>query len=72
MTVPARVGVSLVRVYQGLSAGRASGCRFYPSCSEYAAEALTLHGAWRGTLLTLRRLSRCRPFGGRGFDPVPD
>lgn len=72
MTVPARVGISLVRLYQGLFAGRPSGCRFYPSCSEYAAEALTVHGAAKGTWLTLRRLSRCRPFGGRGFDPVPD
>jgi hypothetical protein len=72
MTVPARIGVSLVHVYQGVSAGRPSGCRFYPSCSEYAAEALTAHGALKGTWLTLRRLSRCRPFGGRGYDPVPE
>ncbi len=46
-------------------------CRFKPSCSDYALEALTLHGAWRGSLLTLRRLAKCHPFGASGWDPVP-
>lgn len=72
MTVATRAGVSVVRFYQLVRAGRPSGCRFYPSCSEYATEALTVHGALRGSWLTLRRLGRCRPFGGRGYDPVPD
>jgi len=48
-----------------------SGCRFHPTCSEYASEAIALHGAYRGTGLALRRLLRCHPFGGGGFDPVP-
>jgi putative membrane protein insertion efficiency factor len=47
-------------------------CRFYPSCSSYALEALQLHGALRGSLLTLRRLLRCHPFNAGGYDPVPD
>jgi putative membrane protein insertion efficiency factor len=47
-------------------------CRFDPTCSEYAIEALETHGAWRGSLLTLRRLSRCHPWGGSGYDPVPE
>ena len=47
-------------------------CRFEPSCSWYAREALERHGAFRGGWLALRRLSRCRPLGGRGYDPVPD
>ncbi|MFK7943748.1 MAG: membrane protein insertion efficiency factor YidD [Paracoccaceae bacterium] len=47
-------------------------CRFQPTCSEYALEALTRHGAWRGSWLTLRRIARCRPGGGDGYDPVPD
>ena len=47
-------------------------CRFYPSCSEYAVEALTKHGAWRGGWLALRRLGRCHPFCAGGVDPVPD
>jgi len=49
--------------------GRA--CRFQPTCSDYAAEALILHGPLRGGALAVRRLCRCHPFGGSGFDPVP-
>lgn len=47
-------------------------CRFTPSCSRYGAEAIRRHGPWRGVALLLRRLGRCRPFGGSGYDPVPD
>ncbi|HER35526.1 MAG: membrane protein insertion efficiency factor YidD [Halothiobacillaceae bacterium] len=47
-------------------------CRFYPSCSEYAVEALTKHGALRGGWLALRRIGRCHPFCAGGVDPVPD
>ena len=46
-------------------------CRFYPSCSAYALEALATHGAWRGLRLTLWRLLRCQPFHPGGYDPVP-
>ena len=46
-------------------------CRFYPSCSAYALEALAIHGAWRGLRLTLWRLLRCQPFHPGGYDPVP-
>lgn len=47
-------------------------CRFEPSCSVYSARALQRHGVWPGVGLTLRRLSRCHPWGGSGFDPVPE
>lgn len=47
-------------------------CRYEPTCSHYALEALSKHGAWRGSWLTLRRLGRCHPWGGWGYDPVPD
>lgn len=47
-------------------------CRFAPSCSEYALEAVTRHGALGGGALAVRRLCRCHPWGGSGFDPVPD
>ncbi|WIO74318.1 membrane protein insertion efficiency factor YidD [Porticoccaceae bacterium LTM1] len=47
-------------------------CRFYPSCSEYALEAINRHGVLRGGYLTVRRLLKCHPFHDGGFDPVPD
>ncbi|MEO0880529.1 MAG: membrane protein insertion efficiency factor YidD [Pseudomonadota bacterium] len=46
-------------------------CRHLPTCSDYAAAALRRHGAWAGLWLTLSRVSRCHPFGSKGFDPVP-
>ena len=49
-----------------------SACRFYPSCSEYAAAALERHGAWRGSWLAARRVCRCGPWHAGGYDPVPD
>ncbi len=48
-----------------------AACRFEPTCSEYAREAVEFHGFWRGGALTLRRLLRCQPFSRGGFDPVP-
>jgi putative membrane protein insertion efficiency factor len=70
----ARQGLSirLVLLYQRLFEGRPSPCRFTPSCSAYALEALQTHGTWRGQWLTVRRLVRCRPFGPSGWDPVPE
>ncbi len=47
------------------------GCRYFPSCSEYASEAIEKHGLLKGSLLGVKRISRCHPFGGSGFDPVP-
>ncbi len=46
-------------------------CRFTPTCSSYALEALRRHGPWKGTYLTVKRLLRCHPWGGSGYDPVP-
>jgi putative membrane protein insertion efficiency factor len=67
----ARGVVAMIAFYQRFTAGRQSACRFYPSCSTYAEEAIEVHGAWRGTGLSLRRLSRCRPLGPHGVDLVP-
>jgi putative membrane protein insertion efficiency factor len=72
MTRTARSMRALIRVYQGFSAGRPPRCRFHPSCSAYAVEALERHGAGRGSWLTVKRLARCQPWGGFGVDPVPD
>lgn len=47
-------------------------CRFHPTCSGYAIDAIQLHGPGRGGLLALRRITRCHPWGGQGYDPVPD
>ena len=67
----ARALDALVRLYQVLAAGRPSPCRYVPSCSTYAREALAHHGAARGSWLALRRIVRCAPWGGHGYDPVP-
>ena len=64
--------LGMIAWYQRAFEGRPSPCRFFPSCSAYATEALQVHGTARGLMLTLRRLSRCRPFGPSGFDPVPE
>ena len=67
-----RAILALIRGYQLAFAPMYSGsCRFVPSCSAYAAEAVERHGAMRGTLLAARRLLRCHPFGSHGLDPVP-
>ena len=71
LTKPARLLRGLVVGYQHFRAGRPSPCRFYPSCSQYASEALEVHGAWRGSYLALRRVVKCNPFGPHGADPVP-
>ena len=62
-----------IRVYQMFfSAWMPSACKFYPSCSQYAANAMELHGARHGSWLALRRLARCHPFTRGGVDLVPD
>jgi uncharacterized protein len=62
----------LIRAYQlALSPMLGPSCRFYPSCSQYALEAIESHGALRGSWLTARRICRCHPFHDGGFDPVP-
>jgi putative membrane protein insertion efficiency factor len=76
---PAAVAAAgLVRIYQWTASpvlplilGPACGCRFHPTCSEYAAEALLAHGAFRGTWLAARRLVKCTPLHPGGHDPVP-
>jgi putative membrane protein insertion efficiency factor len=68
----ARLLLVLFRAYQLARTGRVSPCRFTPTCSQYAVEAVEHHGARRGVLLALRRLGRCRPGGPSGYDPIPE
>ncbi len=64
--------LGLIRLYQYLVSPLLPGsCRYLPTCSEYAAQAIAGHGAARGSWLALRRLLRCHPWGGAGYDPVP-
>ena len=64
--------LGLVWVYRyTISPFLGNNCRFQPTCSEYAIEALRKHGAFRGTWLTVKRISRCHPWGDSGYDPVP-
>jgi putative membrane protein insertion efficiency factor len=69
------VGLALqgaIRAYQLLVAPiLPPSCRYFPSCSHYAAEAVETHGPWRGSFLAARRILRCHPWGGSGYDPVP-
>lgn len=67
---PLRGLVALYRV--AISPWLGNNCRFEPSCSAYAMEALEVHGAFRGTALIARRIARCHPWGGSGYDPVPE
>jgi len=72
ISAAARVLVALLNVYRRfVSPLLGPRCRFYPSCSAYALEAVQLHGAVRGSWLAARRLSRCHPFHSGGLDPVP-
>ncbi|QPC41288.1 membrane protein insertion efficiency factor YidD [Kaustia mangrovi] len=73
VTPAGRAMLGLIRLYQlTLSAVMGRTCRHMPSCSEYAAEAVRRHGAWRGFWLGFSRVARCHPWGSHGLDPVPD
>lgn len=67
-----RIVIGLIRLYQaGIAPLLPSACRYTPSCSEYAVIAVRRFGAVRGSWMAGRRILRCHPFGGRGYDPVP-
>ncbi len=67
-----RILIRLINLYRSTAAVRTPRCRYFPTCSEYALEAVERHGAARGSWLAARRLGRCHPFGSFGFDPVPE
>ncbi|MFT4203016.1 MAG: membrane protein insertion efficiency factor YidD [Chitinophagaceae bacterium] len=64
--------ILLIRLYQyGISPMIGPKCRFTPTCSQYTVEAIQKHGPFRGIVLGIKRISRCHPGGGSGYDPVP-
>ena len=71
MSPAARAAAAAIRGYRYVTASRPSPCRYEPTCSAYALEAIELHGALKGGALAARRLLRCHPWAGVGVDPVP-
>ena len=64
--------ISIIRFYQiFISPLIGNNCRYHPTCSEYFIESLKIHGPIKGTILGVKRISKCHPWGGKGFDPVP-
>lgn len=71
--IPNFTALMLLRFYQACISPMFPGCcRFRPTCSEYAAQAFQKYSFGKAFVLTLKRLSKCHPFGGKGYDPVPD
>jgi uncharacterized protein len=67
-----KIFLGLIWVYQRMiSPLTPASCRFHPTCSHYAAQAISKYGPFRGTAMALKRISRCHPWGGSGYDPVP-
>ena len=66
-----RFGIVMIKLYRVVFAWLPSSCRYEPSCSHYMLGAVRKHGLFKGTWLGIRRLLRCAPWGGHGFDPVP-
>lgn len=76
MTFPKKILLTLTKAYKHFFSNLieflfGKGCRYFPTCSDYANQALEKHNVFYATLLTLRRISRCHPWGPSGFDPVP-
>ena len=66
-----RILIGFINFYRAFPRNRTPVCRFIPTCSEYAYDSINIHGSLKGSFLSLRRVGRCHPWGGKGFDPVP-
>lgn len=67
-----RFFLGIIKFYQwGISPFIGPACRYHPTCSRYTAEAIRKYGPWKGSILGIKRISRCHPWGGHGYDPVP-
>ncbi len=67
-----KVMIYLIKQYQKIPGKFHDSCRFVPTCSHYAIKAYEIHGFFIGTYLTIKRILRCNPWGGYGYDPVPE
>lgn len=63
--------IKMIRTYQKIPGPWHNVCRFYPTCSDYAIESISTYGFFKGWFLAIKRILRCNPFGGSGYDPVP-
>ncbi len=71
-TISQKIGIKVVRFYQlGISPYLGGNCRFQPTCSQYTIEAIDKYGLIKGAYLGSKRIGRCHPFGGSGYDPLP-
>ena len=66
-----KILISIIKTYQKIPGSWHSGCRYVPTCSNYAIEAINTYGCFRGCVLAFKRILRCNPWGGSGYDPVP-
>lgn len=65
-----RILIRLIKIYQAIPGPWHNACRHYPTCSNYAIEAIETYGSFKGSLLTIKRIIRCNPWGTHGYDPV--
>lgn len=65
------LSIKIIKIYQSIKGPWHNSCRFYPTCSNYAIEAITKYGFFKGWYLSIKRIIKCNPFGKKGYDPVP-
>lgn len=71
MSISQKIALLVIKFYKfGISPYLPGGCRYLPTCSEYAKDAIIKHGAMKGMFMALKRIGRCHPWGGSGYDPV--
>ena len=66
-----KVLISMIKFYQKIPGNWHSSCRYVPTCSNYAIEAINVYGSFKGSIMAIKRIMRCSPFGSSGYDPVP-